>query len=31
MKNMHGDLRLTQLENPTEFTVFLPKNNQNEP
>ncbi len=31
MKNMHGDLRLTQLENPTEFTVFLPKNNQSEP
>ncbi|MDQ7066461.1 MAG: GAF domain-containing protein [candidate division KSB1 bacterium] len=27
MKNMNGDLRLTQLENPTEFTVFLPKNN----
>jgi len=25
MKTMHGDVQLTQLQNPTEFTVYLPK------
>ena len=25
MRNLGGDLKLTRLENPTEFTAYLPK------